>query len=212
MLLHSLPALSLAKLLTASGFHAYSNERGPLQLFIWGAGTGVFNFISSSVVPTESIINSPDNAAVFPSFSSTTTFLASYIPLPSPDTCSLASLVAGFYTYEKKGGDEEGEGIIRGAYTGVFNLTPYSGLPSDSIFTSPNEGAVFTFGKNFSCLHYLPFPCHFLIGLLGSRIWYLRKEGRRLTRRKNDMRCRYKGIQVDFLFTTSKWIHNYLSR
>ena len=66
LLLHSLPALSLATMLTAAGDHNSSNEGGCLQLFRWGADTGVSNLTYSSGLPNDSIITSPDKAAVFP--------------------------------------------------------------------------------------------------------------------------------------------------
>ena len=86
LLLRSLPALSLATLITASIFHASSNEGGPLQIFRWIAVTGLFSLTYSSGLPTDSIIISLDKAAVFPSFSDSTTFLASSVPSPPPDT------------------------------------------------------------------------------------------------------------------------------
>ena len=74
---------------------------------IWGSGTEVFYLTSSSGLPTDSIIISPDKAVVFPSFYDTTRFLASSDPSPSPDTFSLASSADGFDTNVKKVGDED---------------------------------------------------------------------------------------------------------
>ena len=79
---------------------------------IWGTGTGVFNWTSSSGLPTDSIITSPDKATVFPSFYDMKNFIATSVPSPSPDTFSLASSAAGFDACGKKeGGDEEEEMI-----------------------------------------------------------------------------------------------------
>ena len=107
LLLYLLPALSLAALITVAGFHAYSNEGGPLHIFRWGAGTGVLNLTSSSGLTTGSIIASPDKAAVFPYFYDMATFLASSVPYPSPDIFSLASSAAVFDNRGNKGGDEQ---------------------------------------------------------------------------------------------------------
>ena len=52
---------------------------------ICGEGTGVFNFTSSLVLPTNSIIPYPYKFGVFPSFSDTKNFLASYVTFPSSD-------------------------------------------------------------------------------------------------------------------------------
>ena len=52
---------------------------------IWGTGTVVLKLTYSSRLPTDSIINSPDKAGVFPSFYDTTTFPAYSIPYPSSD-------------------------------------------------------------------------------------------------------------------------------
>ena len=103
-LLHSLPELSLATLLTAAGFHAYSSDGGTLHIFRWGAGTRAINLNSLSGLPTDFIITSPDKAAVFPSFSNTTAFIASSVPYPSHDTFYLAYSAARFDTCGKKGG------------------------------------------------------------------------------------------------------------
>ena len=56
------------------------------KVIICGTGTGVFNFTHYLVLPTESIIISPDKAVVFPSFSDTTTFLDSSVTPPLPMT------------------------------------------------------------------------------------------------------------------------------
>ena len=53
---------------------------------IWGAGTGVFDLDSYSVLTTDSIITSPNKSGVFPSFYYTTTLLASSITSPPSDT------------------------------------------------------------------------------------------------------------------------------
>ena len=106
-LLRSLPELSLVALLTESIFRASSNGGEHLQLFRWGAGTRLFNLTSSSVLPNDSVIISPDKDVLFTSFSNTTTFFATHVPSPSPDTSSLASSADGFDTCGSKGGDEE---------------------------------------------------------------------------------------------------------
>ena len=110
---------------------------------IHGISTGVFNLTSYSELPNDSISTSPDKYGVFPSFSCTTTFLASYFPFPFYDTFSLASSTAGFDTCHNKEEDEEEEIIIWGEGTGVFNLTSYSGLSSDFIIISPDKAGVF---------------------------------------------------------------------
>ena len=106
LLLHSLPALSLAALLAVAVFHISSNEGGHLRLLRWGAGTELLSLTYSSGLPTDSIITSTDKYAVFPSFSDTTTFLTSSVPSYSSDTFSLASSAAIFDTCGNKGGDE----------------------------------------------------------------------------------------------------------
>ena len=53
---------------------------------IWGAGTGVFNLIYSSVLLTDSIVPSPDKAGVFPSLYYTTTFLDFSVTYSYSDT------------------------------------------------------------------------------------------------------------------------------
>ena len=58
---------------------------------IWCAGTGVFVLPSSSGLPTDYIMASPDKAGEFPSFYKTTKFLASSAPSPSSETFSSAS-------------------------------------------------------------------------------------------------------------------------
>ena len=70
------------------------------------------NFTSSSVLPNDSIIIYPYKAAVFTSFSDKTTFLASSVSSPSPDTFYLASSEDGFDTCGNKGGKKEEEGMI----------------------------------------------------------------------------------------------------
>ena len=50
---------------------------------------------------------------------------------------------AKFDTCGKKGGNEVEDGMILGAGTGVFNLTSFSGLPTDSIIPSLDEAGVF---------------------------------------------------------------------
>ena len=77
------------------------------ERMIWDVVIGVFNLTSYSGIPNESIILSPDKSAVLPSFSDTTTFIASSIPSPLPDTFSMDSLADGFDTCVKKGGYEE---------------------------------------------------------------------------------------------------------
>ena len=71
------------------------------------------------------------------------TFITSSVPPLSPYTFSLASSADGFDTCGKKGGDEEEKGMILGAVTGVFNLTSYSGPPTDSTIISPDKAVVF---------------------------------------------------------------------
>ena len=122
-LLHSLPALSLAALITEAGFHAFSKEGEHLRIFKWGAGTGLFNLTSSSVLPNDSIITSPGKDVLFTSFSETTNSFVSSVPSPSPDTFFLSSLAGGFYTCGKKRADEEENVMILGSGTVVFNLT-----------------------------------------------------------------------------------------
>ena len=106
-LFHSLTQLSLDTLITTAGFHASSNEVRTLQLFRWYAGTGVFKWTSSSILPTDSIITSPYKDAVFTSFYDTMKFLTSSITFPSPEIFSLASSEARFDTRVKKLGYEE---------------------------------------------------------------------------------------------------------
>ena len=112
LLLHSLPALLFATLLTTAVFRDSSNDGELLCIFRWVAGKGVFKFNSSSGLPTDSIITSPYKAAVFPSFYNMATFPAFYVTYPSPETFSLASPEAGFDACGNKGGDEEEEVMI----------------------------------------------------------------------------------------------------
>ena len=107
LLLNSLTVFSLATLLTTAVFHASSNDIGTLHLFIWGEGTGVFNFNSLSGLPTDSIINSPDKSVVFTSFSDRTNFLVSFVPSPKPDTVYMVTLEDRFDTKAKKRGTEK---------------------------------------------------------------------------------------------------------
>ena len=53
---------------------------------IWVAGTRVFNFPSSSVLRTDSIITYPDKVGVFPYFFNMTPFMSSSLSYPSFDT------------------------------------------------------------------------------------------------------------------------------
>ena len=99
--------IPLAKMLTTDGFHASFNEGEHVQLFRWGTGTMLFILTSSSVIPNDSVIISPDKDVLFTSISDTTTFLATHVPSPSPDTFSLASSTDGFDACGSKGGDEE---------------------------------------------------------------------------------------------------------
>ena len=92
---------------------------------IWGEGTRVSNMKPSSGLPTDSIINSPDKAAVLPSFSDTKIFIASSVIYPSPGTFSLDYSKAIFDTCGNNGGDSEEEEMIWGTYTGVSNLTRF---------------------------------------------------------------------------------------
>ena len=50
---------------------------------LWGSGKGVLNLNYSSGLTTESIITSPYESGVFPSFSDVTNFIASSVPSPS---------------------------------------------------------------------------------------------------------------------------------
>ena len=92
---------------------------------IRGADTGVSNLTHFSGLLTDSIINSPDKAAVFPSFSDTKIFIASSVIYPSPGTFSLDYSKAIFDTCGNNGGDSEEEEMIWGTYTGVSNLTHF---------------------------------------------------------------------------------------
>ena len=63
-------------------------------------------------IPTNSTINPPDKAGVFPSFSETKTLIASYFPYLSSDTFSLDLLAAIFDTCQNKVGEDEEEGMV----------------------------------------------------------------------------------------------------
>ena len=52
---------------------------------------------------------------------------------------------ARFVTCTKKGVDDTEEGMIWGVGTEVFNFTPSSGLPNDSITLSPDKAGVFPY-------------------------------------------------------------------
>ena len=82
---------------------------------------------------------------MFPSFSDTTTFLASYVTSPYSDTFSLASSEDGFDTCSKKVGVEEEYGVILCAGTGLFNLNYSSVLPTDSTIASTDKAWVFPY-------------------------------------------------------------------
>ena len=128
-----------------------------------------FKLTSSSRLPTDSIITSPDKTGVFNSFSYMIVFLSSSVVSYSPGICSLASLAAGFDTCENKGGYEEEEGKAWGADTGLFNLTSSSGLPTDSIITSPDKSGVFTsfyYTKKFLPLLFPPLLLTHLPGFI----------------------------------------------
>ena len=80
-------------MLLEDGFDTYSKkgETNEEEEMVWGAGTGVFNLNSSSLLPTNSIIPSTDKAGVFPYFSNVTTFLASYLSFTYSETPHPAS-------------------------------------------------------------------------------------------------------------------------
>ena len=140
---------------------------------IWVAGTVLFNPTSSSGLPNDSIITSSDKVAVFPYFSNTTTFLASSVTSPSPDTVPW-NIWQPYLIPEERREDNKNQRIIWGAGTGVFNLNYFSGLPTDSIITSPDKATVFPSFYNtetFITSSVLPPPpWHILLGLLGIRI------------------------------------------
>ena len=82
---------------------------------------------------------------MFTSFTNTATFIASSFTSLSSDNFYLDYLEAGFYTYIKKGGDDKEEVMIWGAGTGVFKRTSSSGIPTDSIFNSPEKAGGFPY-------------------------------------------------------------------
>ena len=172
LLLNSLSVLSLITLLTAAVLDTYSNEGGTLKVFRWGAGTMFLNLTSSLGLPTKSILISLDTSVGFSSFYGRTTFLASSVSCPSPETLSLVSLSDRFGTCENKRGDEEKEGIIWGSSTGLFILNSSSELPTDSIIASPDKSLVFPFFSDTATLlaSSVPYPSYdtFLLDFLIS--------------------------------------------
>ena len=88
-----MPSFSLTRMILEARFDTCAKKGGEdkKEGIIWGAGTGVLNSPSSSVLPTDSIIPSPDKDEVFPYFYDATTYIASTVPSPSSDTFSLAS-------------------------------------------------------------------------------------------------------------------------
>ena len=85
--LASLPALSLAWLLSAAVFATCCNEggeeeEGPIG---WGAGTGMFNLPSILRFPTDFLLPLPYEAGPFPSFSDVKLFQPRHLP-PLPLT------------------------------------------------------------------------------------------------------------------------------
>ena len=137
-LFHSLPSLSLAKLLTASTFHASSNEEGPLQILRSGAVSGVFNLTSSSRIPTDFIITSPDKAAAFPYFFYVTKRFFSPIPSVLPDIFIFAS--PGIFLMPMKS--------MEGMMKKLLNLTSSSGLPTGSIILYRDKSKNFPYFSN----------------------------------------------------------------
>ena len=90
LFLASLTSSSLTGLLSTAGFSTCSKKGGVKKKkewygMVWSAGTGVLNSPSYLVLPTDSIIPSPDKAGVFPYFSNMTPFLSSSLTPPPSD-------------------------------------------------------------------------------------------------------------------------------